>query len=289
MQTLTTRRGTLAMLGAGLAGVPALAVPAGTSAVARGDAVGGPASPRDRKTYVLLHGTWHGGWVWQRVASRLRALGHDVYTPTCTGCGERVHLSRPDVGLDTHVTDVANVIECEELERVILVGHSFAGITITGVADRLRERIRRLVFFDALVPTATRNAAVLPGPDGRYPEWWEQRRTTFFDGYRMVFWDHYPIEMLVPASDVDNVALLRRRLTTHPMRQWTDRLELRNGGWEGLPRTYIQPTEQLHSPSSEAMWGPAKAPGWDFVQLPVTRSAMLTHPDVLAAAFAALA
>ncbi|MCZ8131742.1 MAG: alpha/beta fold hydrolase [Steroidobacteraceae bacterium] len=285
--TVVSRRDALLALG----GSAAVAASGGAGA-----AEASPAGVRDTtgpaaaaaKTYVLVHGTWHGGWVWQRVAERLRAQGHRVYTPTCTGCGERVHLSSPDVGLDTHVTDVANVIEFEELDRVILVGHSFAGLTITGVADRLRERIRRIVFFDALVPTATRNAAVLPGPDGRYPEWWEKRRAQFVDGYRMVFWDHYPIDMLVPASDVENVALLKRRLTTHPMRQWTDRLELGNGGWEGLPRTYFQPTKQAHSPSSEAMWGPAKAPGWDFVQLPVSREAMLTHPQELTAALAAL-
>lgn len=245
-------------------------------------------APNETRTFVLVHGTWHGGWVWQRVADRLRAAGHRVYTPTCTGCGERVHLSRPDVGLDTHITDVASVIEFEELDRVILVGHSFAGITITGVADRLRERIRRIVFFDALVPTEQRNAAVLPDADGRYPEWWRKRQDKFIDGYRMTFWDEYKVDMLVPPTDTANVELLRRRLTTHPMRQWTDRLELRNGGWQGLPRTYVQPTLQAYSPSSERMIGPAREPGWQFLTLPCHRAGMLTHPDEVARCFAAL-
>jgi pimeloyl-ACP methyl ester carboxylesterase len=80
-------------------------------------------------TYVLVHGTWHGGWVWQDVADRLRARGHRVYTPTCTGCGERLHLTNPDVGLETHITDITQVIEFEDLDEVILVGHSFSGIT----------------------------------------------------------------------------------------------------------------------------------------------------------------
>ncbi len=242
----------------------------------------------EAKTYVLVHGTWHGGWVWQRVADRLRAAGHRVYTPTCTGCGERIHLSRPDVGLETHISDITNLIEFEELERVILVGHSFAGITITGVADRLRERIRRIVFFDALVPTEQRPAAVLPEPNGEYPEWWRKRQAKFLDGYRMNFWDEYKIDMLVPPEDSANVELLRRRLTTHPMRQWTDRLELRNGGWQGLPRTYVQPTLQSYSPSSERMIGPAREPGWQFLRLACYRDGMLTHPDEVARCFAGL-
>ncbi len=244
---------------------------------------------RERKDYVLVHGTWHGGWVWQPVADRLRAAGHRVWTPTCTACGERSHLATPDVGLATHVQDIVSVIECEEIERPILVGHSFAGITITGVADRLRERIRRIAFFDALVPTRERPAAIMPGPDGRYAQSWEARRRKFIDGYMMNFWDEYPIDMLVPPTDALNVALLKRRLTPHPARQWTDRLEWRSGGWEGLPRTYFQPTLQTYSPSSEFMVGPARAPGWDFVRVPCYRDGMLTHPDEVAAAFAALA
>src|SRR5437660_2816345 len=84
-------------------------------------------------TYVLVHGGGHGGWCWQRVATRLRAAGHDVYTPTLTGLGERAHLARPDTDLDTHITDVVNVMRYEDLTRVILVGHSYGGMVITGV------------------------------------------------------------------------------------------------------------------------------------------------------------
>ena len=103
-------------------------------------------------TFVLVHGTWHGGCVWQDVADRLRAMGHRVFSPTCTGCGERLHLTGPHVGLEAHITDIAQVLKFEDLHSVILLGHSFSGITITGVADRCRERIDRIVFFDALVP-----------------------------------------------------------------------------------------------------------------------------------------
>ena len=109
-----------------------------------------PLAPKETPlALVLVHGTWHGGWVWRDVRHRLRSLGHTVVTSTCTGCGERAHLANADVGLDTHITDITNVIRYEELNNIVLVGHSFSGLTITGVADRLQERIRRIVFFDA--------------------------------------------------------------------------------------------------------------------------------------------
>lgn len=103
-------------------------------------------------TYVLVHGAFHGGWAWQKVADELRKHGNTVYTPTLTGVGERNHLARPDVDLETHIQDVINVLEFEDLEKVVLVGHSYGGMVITGVASRVPERISKLVYFDAVVP-----------------------------------------------------------------------------------------------------------------------------------------
>jgi len=105
-----------------------------------------------RHTYVLVHGAWGGGWAFRRVDSLLTAAGHRVYRPTLTGLGERVHLGTPEVGLGTHVTDIVNVLVFENLRDVVLVGHSYGGMVITGVADRVPERIRHLVFIDALLP-----------------------------------------------------------------------------------------------------------------------------------------
>ncbi len=103
-------------------------------------------------TFVLCHGGFAGGWQWRQVADLLRANGHTVYTPTFTGLGERVHLAHPDVDLDTLITDVVNVIQYEELTDVTLVGYSFSGMVITGVADLIPERLSRLVYLDAYVP-----------------------------------------------------------------------------------------------------------------------------------------
>lgn len=244
----------------------------------------------DRRTFVLVHGTWHGGWAWVHVAERLRSLGHRVYTPTVTGCGERAHLIRPDTNLETHIQDIVNVIEFEELEDVTLVAHSFAGLTITGVADRLPNRIRHLVFFDALIPTEERPAAVIRDPEtGEYPEYWLERRKQFEDGYKMSFWEHYPVKMLVPEDDAKNIAWLRRRLTWHPAGQWTQPLTLRNGGWEPHRRTCIHCVGQIYSPSSEKMVGPGRGPGWNFVELDTARNGFMTDPQAVTDCFHSLA
>lgn len=235
-----------------------------------------------RRTFVLVHGTWHGGWVWQDVRRQLEDLGHRVYTPTCTGCGEREHLSSPDVGLDTHITDITRVIDFEELDDVVLVGHSFAGMTITGVADRRRERLRHVVFFDALVPRPGRMAAVPADPDtGELPEWFQARQANFIDGYRMDLWADYPVEMLVPPEETAIVERLKRLITTHPVRQWTDELVLEHGGWEGLPRSFIHCVGQQYRMTSDDMVGPARGEGWDFIELDIPRDGMLTHPALV--------
>ena len=101
--------------------------------------------------YVLVHGAWHGGWCWSRVAERLRAAGHRAFTPTCTGLGERAHLMSPDITLDTFTDDITGMIEAEELTEVILVGHSFGGLPVSGVAERMPSRLRHLVYLDALL------------------------------------------------------------------------------------------------------------------------------------------
>jgi pimeloyl-ACP methyl ester carboxylesterase len=102
-------------------------------------------------TYVLVHGAWRGSWIWKRVRRLLQAQGHEVFTPTHTGVADRSHLSSPSVNLDTHITDVANLLRWEELSDVILVGHSYGGCVISGVADRVPERIAALVYLDAFV------------------------------------------------------------------------------------------------------------------------------------------
>jgi pimeloyl-ACP methyl ester carboxylesterase len=104
------------------------------------------------KTFVLVHGAWHGGWCWRDVARLLRARGHTVYTPTLTGVGERSHLMSSDINLDTHITDIVNVIKWEDLEGVVLVGHSYGGWVISGVVEQVLPSIGSIVYLDAFMP-----------------------------------------------------------------------------------------------------------------------------------------
>src|SRR5512147_74848 len=103
------------------------------------------------RTYVLVHGAWHGGWCWRRVADRLAAAGQRVFCPTLTGLGERAHLLTRQVNLSTHIADVVGLLEAEELSDVVLCGHSYGGMVITGVAARAKSRLRQLVYLDSAV------------------------------------------------------------------------------------------------------------------------------------------
>ena len=104
------------------------------------------------KTFVLVHGAWHGGWCWCRVADRLRARGDIVFTPTLTGLGERAHLLHPNIDLSLHVADVLGLIKCERLNNIVLVGHSYGGFVISGVAEAVANKISSIVFLDAFIP-----------------------------------------------------------------------------------------------------------------------------------------
>ena len=132
-----TRRGVLGAMAAGAA-VATGSIPA----MAQGG----------RKTFVLVHGAWHGGWCWRRVADRLEAKGHKVFTPTMTGLGPCSHLLNKDVNLSTHITDIINFIEWENLSDFVLVGHSYGGFVISGVAEKVGAKIGSIVFLDAFVP-----------------------------------------------------------------------------------------------------------------------------------------
>ena len=103
-------------------------------------------------TFVLVHGAWHGGWCWDRVRRALRARGHDVFAPTLTGVADRSHLLSPQVDLETHINDVANLLVWEDLSDVVLCGHSYGGCVVSGAADRAADRISALVYLDAFVP-----------------------------------------------------------------------------------------------------------------------------------------
>ncbi|MBT5267253.1 MAG: alpha/beta hydrolase [Rhodospirillaceae bacterium] len=116
-------------------------------------------------TFVLVHGAWHGGWCYARVREKLQAMGHTVFTPTMTGLCDRSHLLSPSVGLQTHILDVANLLAWENLSEVVLCGHSYGGMVITGAADREADRLKALVYLDAFVPSHGQAAFDLRAPE----------------------------------------------------------------------------------------------------------------------------
>ena len=125
--------------------------------------------PVPRHTYVLVHGAWGGGWDWRPVSDILTSRGHRVFRVTLTGLGERAHLASPDIGLETHITDVINTMLYENLRDVTLVGHSYGGMVITGVADRIPDRLAHLAYVDAFVPEDGESVMTLGTAGARPP------------------------------------------------------------------------------------------------------------------------
>ena len=188
-----------------------------------GEAQSGSRATPKPATYVLVHGGGHGGWCYQRVATRLRAAGHDVYTPTSTGLGERSHLVSPDIDLDTQITDVVNVLHYEDLANVILVGHSYGGMVITGVADRALSRIGHLVFLDAAHP---RNGQSLAAMAPVMEEARSQGRTV--NGVELVLWPDTDIVKYYGVTKPDDIAWMEDKLTPHPWKCFEQPLRLAN-------------------------------------------------------------
>jgi pimeloyl-ACP methyl ester carboxylesterase len=233
--------------------------------------------------YILIPGSWLGAWAWRPVTDRLRAHGHDVYPLSLTGLGERVHLGRPDTDLDTHVTDVLNLMRYEDLHDVALVGHSYAGTVITAAADRAPDRVGRLVYVDTgPLPDGVAQAD-FGGPGERARS--QARVDAEGDGWRLPppQWT----ELAAGVSDVDDDALaaLKARAAPHPWPAAIQPVRL-TGAWEGLPRLGI-----LSSFTTEQARGMAAAmpmmrhmadDNWTFAELPTWHWPMFSRPDELA-------
>ena len=224
-------------------------------------------------TFVLVHGAWHGGWCWRRVAERLAAAGHRVFCPTLTGLGERAHLLSRAVNLDTHIQDVVGVLEAEELEGVVLVGHSYGGIVITGVTARAKDRIRRLVYLDAaLVEDGRSWSDILP------PETAAARRKAAMessDGLSLPV----PDAAVFGLSDPDDLAWVQRRMTPHPFAPFDQKMRWGGPIGAGLPKVYVDCRAPVYA-GLEAMKARYRGrPDWPFVELAAGHDAMVSAPE----------
>src|ERR1700731_1943803 len=170
-------------------------------------------------TFVLVHGAWHGGWCWQRVIPLLEAAGHEVYAPTLTGLAERASELSPEVGLDTHILDIVGLLEEKNLHGVILVGHSYAGMVITGVVDQVPERIAHLVYLDTFVPRDGESMAnISPMVKG----WLRRQAQAHGDGYKVASRGTYGV-----TTEPDRSWVLKS-VTPQPLKTFEQPLHLKN-------------------------------------------------------------
>jgi pimeloyl-ACP methyl ester carboxylesterase len=225
----------------------------------------------DSRTFVLVHGVWHGGWCWRRVADLLVARGHRVTTPTHTGLGERHHLLDSSITMATFVEDVVNHLTWEDLSDVILVGHSFGGAPITGAADRVPERIAKLIYLDAAIME-----------DG---ETWfgllphdivEARRKAAEESSGGLSLPAAPAESF-GVTKADDVAFLVPRLTPHPLATFSTPLELRSPPGNGIEAHYIACTDPAYMPADLSLKR-ARQKGWPVSELKTGHDAMVTVP-----------
>lgn len=238
-------------------------------------------------TFVLVHGAFTGGWHWQRVRRALSALGHEVYTPTLTGAGERRHLLSRDLRLSVHVEDIASVLFHENLQDVVLVGHSYGGVVITAVAERAADRIGQLVYLDATVP-ANGQAAT-----GAFTEGTADVLSQMSGG---TDWLLPPLPLSgVGVTEPSDVEWMTPRRGAHPMATLHEPVVLQNEAAQRLPRAYIRCTRReglvglFGVDPLLPFYQKAVAEGWPVRDLDSGHDAMVTVPDQVATTLSELA
>ena len=227
-------------------------------------------------TFVLVHGAWGGAWIWRRVIGPLRAAGHEVHAVTLTGDGERAHLRRRDISLQTHLDDVLGLIDAEELSDVVLVGHSYGGMVITGVADALLARgavrLQHLVYVDAMVP--------VPG------EGWGQGHPPEIVQARLAL--AAANDNALPPPDPGAFGLddadrewLRRRHVPHPFGMYRVPLHFDGARWARVPRTFIDCNRPAYVTIDAMRQRVREQPGWRIVEIATGHCPMVSAPAEL--------
>ncbi len=213
-------------------------------------------------TWVFVHGAWGGGWDWKKVTSRVEAAGHTAYRPTLTGLGSRAHLATRTTSLSTHITDIVALIESESLDKIVLVGHSYGGMVITGVADRIPERIKRLIYIDAVLPRDGESMMQLR-PEN--VEQWTQLANSKGDGWRIPpYWKN-------PGRD-----------TPQPLATFTESISLTNDLRFKIPAHYILTVEPGKTWDRFSKFSKrAKALHWQHSTLEAGHNPQRTQPDEL--------
>ncbi len=225
-----------------------------------------PARARSNpRAFVLVHGAWHGGWCWRRVADRLTARGHYVTAPTLTGVGERSHLASDAVDLTMQVTDVVNEIKWKDLDNIVLVGHSYGGMVISGVAEQLQPRIAAIVYLDAFLPLDGQSLSDLLGPNG--PHWPE----------------HLALPIPAEAFKVNEKdrAWVNAKMTPHPVKCFTEGLKLTGAYQKVAKKLYIRALAFDNPPFDTALARCKADTSWQTATLQCGHDVMVDQPAQL--------
>jgi pimeloyl-ACP methyl ester carboxylesterase len=222
-------------------------------------------------TFVVAHGAWSSAFAWKKMRPLLRSAGHEVFTPSYTGLGERTHLASPDVTLETHIQDVVNVLFYEDLTDVILIGHSYGGMVATGVADQVSERIRKVVYLDAFVPRDGQSLNdLVRRPDGSSPGGPPPSDS----------WLIPPIPSS-PDTSPDDLAWTAPRRSPQPRKTFEEPVRL-TGAIDRLPRVYIYCLRIREGDVFGQFAIRARSePGWQYEEIDATHSPQVTEPDRL--------
>ncbi len=232
---------------------------------------GEPVITEQKPVLVSVHGAWAGGWQMKKVVPLLEARGYEVHCPTLSGLGERFHTATPGIGLETHIQDIVNYILFADLRQVILLGHSYGGMVITGVADRIPERIARLVYLDAFLPENGESAL---GVRRSLPELFAQNTR---DGFIHPWWlrPDKPFPRDVP----------------HPLKTMTDPIMLKNPAAAAIPATYILTVEPGKAPADDdfyPFYQRAQARGWPVIVMEADHVPQWRRPAETAALLATI-
>jgi pimeloyl-ACP methyl ester carboxylesterase len=256
-----TRFGELALgRRAGLTGAAAAAVAFGAPR---------PAKAAGKRTFVLVHGAWHGGWCYQRVADKLAAAGHKVYTPTLTGLADRSHLMRLDITLKTHVDDIVNLMKWEDLTDIVLCGHSYGGAVVSGVAEVMLPQIASIVFLDAFMPESGQTIMELSPAS---------RDNVLASQARGVISLPAPPARVFAVNPADQ-AMVDAKCTPQPIRTFTEGLTITGARERVRKKTYVR-GEQYARDAFDASYEKARRDAsWTAHRLPCGHDVMLDMPD----------
>ena len=222
-------------------------------------------------SFVLVHGAWHGAWCWRRVLDPLRAAGHRAFAVSLSGVGERAHFEVAAVTLQTHVQDIVGLVDAEELDAIILVGHSYGGMPVTGAVGPLGVRLKHLVYLDAMVP--------LPGESwsSTQPEATRAARRAAIAAGGVLAPPDPSVFGLVGADH----AWVARRQTPHPGSVYDTPLDFDAQAWAALPRTFIDCTRPALATIAPMRERVRRQPGWDVQEVPTGHDAMVSAPEAL--------